>query len=79
MVKLVFPIRVSGKERRERARKTLLDCLHFENMLIILIREFYDKYRKSLTNISIPCFHRGKFKRPIFKKACPRESGGLSP
>jgi hypothetical protein len=52
-MKQVFPIRISGKGRREKARATLLDCLHFENMLIILIREFYDKYQKSLTNISI--------------------------
>jgi len=50
---MILPIRVSGKKNKENAKSILFDCLHFENMLKILIREFYDKYQKSLVNLSI--------------------------
>jgi len=52
-MKQVLSIRISGRERKRKAIKVLLDCLHFENMLIILVRKFYEKYQRGLLNISI--------------------------
>jgi IS605 OrfB family transposase len=51
--KKILPIRISGKERKKRVRKLLLDIAHFKNMLIILINKYYQAYKTSLLNESV--------------------------
>jgi len=49
----VLTIRVSGKERKERVRKLLLDLAHFKNLWIILIRRYRELYGYYPTDQSI--------------------------
>ncbi len=51
--KRVLTIRVSGRERKEKARKLLYDLAHFRNMLIILIKRYRLICREPLLNQSI--------------------------
>ncbi|RMH81061.1 MAG: transposase, partial [Acidobacteria bacterium] len=51
--KKVLPIRVSGKERKNKVRTLLLDLAHFRNMLIILISRYYTLHKEGLLNQSI--------------------------
>ncbi len=49
----VLAIRISGKERKERVRKLLLDLVHFKNLWIILIRRYKELYGYYPTDQSI--------------------------
>ena len=49
----VLTIRVSGKERKERVRKLLLDLVHFKNLWTILIRKYKELYGYYPTDQSI--------------------------
>jgi len=40
----VLSIRISGKERKEKVRKLLLDLAHSKNLLILLIRRYKELY-----------------------------------
>ena len=49
----VLSIRVSGKERKEKLRKLLLDLAHFKNLWILLIRRYKELYGYYPTDQSI--------------------------
>ncbi|MGC9100107.1 MAG: transposase [Caldisericum sp.] len=49
----VLSIRVSGKERKKKVRILLLDLAHFKNLLVLLIRNYYEIYKEPLLNQSI--------------------------
>ena len=49
----VLTIRISGKERKEKVRKLLLDLAHFKNLWIILIRRYKELYGYYPTDQSI--------------------------
>ncbi|WP_297445218.1 transposase [Desulfurobacterium sp.] len=49
----ILSIRISGKERKERVRKLLLDLAHFRNLLVILIRRYKELYGYYQTDQSI--------------------------
>ncbi|ADY73332.1 transposase, IS605 OrfB family [Desulfurobacterium thermolithotrophum DSM 11699] len=49
----VLNIRISGKERKEKVRKLLLDLAHFKNLLILLIRRYKELYGYYPTDQSI--------------------------
>jgi IS605 OrfB family transposase len=53
MCKEVLSIRVSGKERKKKVRSLLLDLAHFRNLLVLLIRKYYEIYREPLLNQSV--------------------------
>jgi len=53
LVSRVLPIRISGKERKQKVRKLLLDLAHFRNLLILLIREYKEIYGNYHLNISL--------------------------
>lgn len=43
----------SGKERKKKVRSLLLDLTHFRNLLVLLIRDYYEIYKEPLLNQSI--------------------------
>ncbi len=49
----ILSIRISGKERKAKVRKLLLDLAHFRNLLLILIRRYKELYGCYPTNQSI--------------------------
>ena len=49
----VLSIRISGKERKEKVRKLLLDLAHFKSLLIIVIRRYKELYGYYPTDQSI--------------------------
>ncbi|WP_456395683.1 RNA-guided endonuclease InsQ/TnpB family protein [Desulfurobacterium sp.] len=49
----ILNIRISGKERKEKVRKLLLDLAHFKNLLILLIRGYKELYGYYPTDQSI--------------------------
>ncbi len=53
LCKEVLSIRISGKERKKKVRSLLLDLAHFRNLLILLIRKYYEIYKEALLNQSI--------------------------
>ena len=72
LVNRTLSIRIAGKERKQKARKLLLDLAHFRNLLILLIhryREIYDNYplNISLLNGLVAKEYKGKYQEE-FKK-----------
>ncbi len=53
MSKRILSIRVSGKEKKNKVRNLLLDIAHFRNVLLILIRKYYEHYKETPLNQSI--------------------------
>jgi IS605 OrfB family transposase len=53
LVSRAFSIRISGKERKQKVRKLLLDLAHFKNLLILLVRKYKETYGEYPLNISL--------------------------
>lgn len=51
--KKVLTVRISGKERKQKVRKLLLDLAHFRNLLIIFARKYKDLYGTYPLDISL--------------------------
>jgi len=68
LVNRVLSIRISGKERKQKVRKLLLDLAHFRNLLILLIRKYnqiYGSYplNTSLLNGLLSKKYKGKYQK----------------
>jgi len=53
LVNRTLSIRIAGKERKQKARKLLLDLAHFRNLLILLIHKYKEIYEEYPLNISL--------------------------
>jgi len=53
LVSRVLSIRITGKERKQKVRKLLLDLAHFKNLLILLIHKYKEIYEEYPLNISL--------------------------
>ncbi len=71
-VNRVLSIRISGKERKQKVRKLLLDLAHFKNLLVLFICKYKELYGEFPLNISllnglVAKQYTGKYQNEFFK------------